>query len=161
MDKPKFVYAIHIRTTPEKLWQALIEPEFTQVYWGGVTLKSDWKIGSPVQSFDSEGTPADTGVLLEFDPPKTLSYSWSVAWHPEFKKEHPSRVTFSITPGIPKGVVLLTVTHEDFEAGSKVYEAVSHGWPAILSGLKSLLETGEQLDSSRFSIKQYLAQSAK
>jgi uncharacterized protein YndB with AHSA1/START domain len=63
------------------LWQALIEPEFTKLYWGGVTLKSDWNAGSPVQSFDSEGAAADTGVLLAFEPPKTLSYSWKVAWH--------------------------------------------------------------------------------
>src|SRR5262245_30462917 len=124
MDKPKFVYAIYIRTSPETLWQALIEPEFTKRYWGGVTLKSDWKVGSPVESFDSEGTPADAGVLLVFDPPRTLSYSWSVDWHPEFRKERSSRVTFEIKPGPEEGIVLLTVTHEDFEVGSKVYEAV-------------------------------------
>ena len=161
MDKPKFVYSIYVRTTPEKLWRALIDPEFTQLYWSGVSFKSDWKVGSPVQSFDAEGTPADAGVVLQYDPPRILSYSWQCAWHPELSKEKPCRATFEIEPQSQKGIVRLTITHDDFEVGSKVYEGVQHGWPQVLSSLKSLLETGEPLSAEKFVIKQYLAQGAK
>lgn len=161
MDKPEFVYSIYVRTTPETLWQALIDPKFTQLYWSGVRFKSDWKVGSPVQSFDAEGTPADAGVVLQYDPPRILSYSWHCAWHPELSKEKPCRATFEIEPQSQKGIVRLTITHDDFEIGSKVYEGVQHGWPQVLSSLKSLLETGEPLSAEKFVIKQYLAQGAK
>jgi uncharacterized protein YndB with AHSA1/START domain len=160
MDKPKYVYVVYIRTTPEKLWKALIEPEFTELYWSGVRFKSDWKVGSAVQMSDAEGTPADQGVVLRCEPPRVLSYSWHVEWHPEMKKEKPCRATFELDPQ-PNGVVRLTVTHDDFEPGSKVYEAIQGGWPPILSSLKSLLETGEPLSAEKFSIKKYLAAAAK
>jgi uncharacterized protein YndB with AHSA1/START domain len=156
MDKPQFVYTVYIRTTPEKLWQALIEPEFTQLYWSGMKLKSDWKVGSPVQMTDAEGAPADNGVVLRFEPPRVLSYSWHVSWHPELKNEPPCRATFEIGPAPQKGVVRLTITHDEFEVGSKTYEGVKHGWPAVLSSLKSLLETGEPLPAEKFSIREYL-----
>ena len=157
MDKPKFVYAVYIRTTQEKLWQALTDPEFTQKYWAGVKFVSDWKVGSKVQMLDAEGTPADSGVVLKYEPPRLLSFSWHVGWHPELKKEPHSRATFEIAPGPQKGVVRLTITHDEFEPGSKTLEGVSQGWPSILSSLKSLLETGEPLDSTKFIIREYLA----
>jgi uncharacterized protein YndB with AHSA1/START domain len=160
MDKPKFVYAIYIRTTREKLWRAIIEPEFTERYWSGVKFKSDWKVGSPVQMYDAEGAPADTGVVLKCEPPRILSYSWHVAWHPEMKKEKPCRATFEIEPGPQKGIVRLTITHDEFEVGSKTYEGVKNGWPQVLSSLKSLLETSEPLDSTKFIIREYLGKLA-
>ena len=157
MDSPKFVYVVYIRTTPEQLWQALTQPEFTQQYWSGITLKSDWKLGSRVQMFDFEGTPADEGEVLRWEPPRVLSYSWRVPWHPDFKDERPCRVTFQIDRQPQKEIVRLTVTHDDFDPASKVLQAVSNGWPPILSSLKSLLETGQPLPGEKFSIKQFLA----
>jgi len=156
MDKPKFVYTVYIRTTPEKLWHALIDPEFTQKYWSGVKFVSDWKVGSSVQMTDAEGAPADSGVVLKCAPPRLLSFTWHVGWHPDMKKEPPCRATFEIEPAPQKGVVRLTITHDEFEVGSKTYEGVKNGWPAILSSLKSLLETGEPLDSNKFIIREYL-----
>jgi len=160
MDKPHYVYVTYIRTTPEKLWTALTDPEFTKMYWSGMKPKSDWKVGSPVVWSDEDGTPGDKGEVLRSDPPRVLSYSWHIAWHPEMRKERPCRVTFEIEPQTQKNVVRLTVTHDEFEPGSKVYEGIKQGWPVVLSSLKSLLETGEDLKFGAFRIKQHLATAA-
>ena len=161
MDRPKFVYTVYIRTTPEKLWQGLIDPEFTEKYWSGVKLVSDWRVGSKVQMTDAEGAPADSGTVLKFEPPRLLSFTWHVGWHPEMGKEPPSRATFEIAPAQQKGVVRLTITHDEFEFGSKTYEGVSNGWPVVLSNLKSLLETGEPLDTNKFTIRETLTKLVK
>jgi uncharacterized protein YndB with AHSA1/START domain len=88
----------------------------------------------------SSGAIHDTGTVLDYDPPRRLSYSWRVEFHEVFRRERASRVTFDLEPMGPE--VKLTVTHDDFDPGSKVLEAVSNGWPMVLASLKSLLETG-------------------
>lgn len=144
MSKPSFVYVSYIRATPEEVWRALTDPAFTARYWAGTRVESDWAIGSPVRLVAPDGT-ADTGAVLVFDPPRRLSYTWHVGFGP-FEAEPDSRVTFEIeTEG---GDVKLTLTHDEFQAGSKVLEAVSTGWPSILSSLKTLVETGEPLRST-------------
>jgi uncharacterized protein YndB with AHSA1/START domain len=143
MANPSFVYVTYIATTPEKLWQALIDGAFTRQYWAGTVIESDWKVGSPMH-LSVEGTAHDhSGVVLAFDPYRRLSYSWHVEFHEVFRREKPSRVTFEIEPMGTE--VKLTITHDEFEPGSKLHEAVSNGWPMVMASLKSLLETGRPL----------------
>ena len=140
MSKPEFVYVTYIETTPEKLWEALTSSEFTKRYLFDTEVRSDWKVGSPFALVMGDKT-TDTGAILEADPPRRLSYSFKHQWFEEMRNEPATRVVFTIEPH--GGIVKLTVTHEGFIEGSKLLGAVSRGWPAILSGLKSLLETGK------------------
>lgn len=145
--KPTFVYVTHIGTTPRKLWEALTSPEFIRQYWFGRRHDSTWKRGAAVESRSPEGELEWTGKVVESKPPRRLVYSFSVVG----EKEPPSRVTLEIEPlgkaAGPQGkAVKLTVTHDKFPPGSKVFPGVQLGWPAILSQLKTLLETGRSLE---------------
>jgi uncharacterized protein YndB with AHSA1/START domain len=144
MSTGKFLYVTYIRTTPEKLWEALTTPEFTKQYWFGVSQISDWKVGSSWKLVFDDGRIADTGEVLEIDPPRRLVISWRNEFRPELKEEGYSRASFDIAAA--GDMVKLTVTHEIDKDGSKLIEAVSGGWPSILSSLKSLLETGKPLE---------------
>ncbi|HEY8334191.1 MAG TPA: SRPBCC family protein [Tardiphaga sp.] len=143
MSKPEFVYTTFINTTPEKLWHALTDTAFTERYWFGCSLQSDWKVGSPMQ-MTRDGQIMNECVILESDPPRRLSYSWLTVFDDDMKQERPSRVTFVLEP-TTRGAVKLTVTHEGFAAGSKTLPSISEGWPLVLSSLKSILETGQPL----------------
>jgi uncharacterized protein YndB with AHSA1/START domain len=143
MRKPEFIYVSYIETTPEKLWEALTSSEFTERYWFGVHLRSDWKVGSTFEMVRSNGTVSDAGKVVEYDPPRRLAYTF-VNLSDEYKGELPALATFLIEPH--GKLVKLTLTHEGFAEGSKFLAGISTGWPAILSGLKSLLETGKSLD---------------
>jgi uncharacterized protein YndB with AHSA1/START domain len=142
MRKPEFVYVTYIETTPEKLWEALTSSEFSRRYWFGTELKPDWKVGSPL-ALVMNGTTTDTGEVLEAEPPRRLSYSFKHVLDDEMRNERPSRVVFTIEPH--GNLVKLTLTHEGFAEDSKLLDGISKGWPAILSSLKSLLETGTAL----------------
>ena len=142
MSKPEFVYVTYIETTPEKLWEALTNSEFSKRYWFGTEVRSDWKVGSPF-ALVTDGKTSDTGEILAADPPRLLSYTFKHELFEEMRDEPATKVVFTIEPF--GEIVKLTVTHEGFADGSKLLGAVSKGWPAILSGLKSLLETGEVL----------------
>lgn len=140
MSKPEFVYVTYIETTPEKLWEALTDGAFTRQYWFGTEVRSDWKVGSPF-ALVMGGKVTDTGEILEADRPRRLSYTFKHEADAEMRKEPATKVVFRI---VPYGdLVKLTVTHEGFTTGSKLLDGISKGWPAILSGLKSLLETGK------------------
>jgi len=141
MSQPKFVYVIFIRTTPQKLWSALTDPDFTKQYWFGVHHETDWKAGSPWKLVFADGRVADSGEVIEADPPKRLVLKWRNEFKAELKAEGYSRCTIDLEP--VDGAVKLTITHEMDGPGSKFIEAVSGGWPRILSNLKSLLETGK------------------
>jgi uncharacterized protein YndB with AHSA1/START domain len=140
MTKSEFVYTTYIKTTPQKLWDALTTPEFIRQYWFGAICESDWKAGSPWTMHFPDGQVTDAGEILESDPPKRLVIKWQNEWKPELKAEGYSRCTFDIEPA--DGAMKLTVTHSVDKASSKLIEAVSGGWPMVLSNLKSLLETG-------------------
>jgi uncharacterized protein YndB with AHSA1/START domain len=141
MSKPEFVYTTYIETTPEKLWQTLTDGDFTERYWFGHRVASNWEIGSPYK-FTRQGADRVEGKVLAFDPPKRLSYTWDPC-SPEAKRERTSRVTFDLEP---RGkVVKLTVTHDNLEEGGKTFRDISGGWPMVLASLKSLLETGHGL----------------
>jgi uncharacterized protein YndB with AHSA1/START domain len=142
MRKPEFVYVTYIETTPEKLWEALTSSEYSKRYWFGTELKTDWKIGSPF-ALVMNGTTTDTGEILEADRPRRLSYSFQHVLDDEMRSERPTKVVFNLEPH--GKLVKLTLTHEDFEDGSKLLDGISRGWPAILSSLKSMLESGTAL----------------
>ena len=149
MSKPNFVYVIYIRTTPEKLWAALTDPRTIRKYWFGITAESDFKPGSPWSLKFEDGRVADTGEILESDPPRRLVIRWRNEFKPELKAEGYSRCTMQIEmadyyPDFGGQAVKLTITHEaETEQGAPFIEAVSGGWPKVLSNLKSLLETGD------------------
>jgi uncharacterized protein YndB with AHSA1/START domain len=146
MSKPEFVYVTYIETTPEKLWEALTSSEFSKRYWFGTEVRSDWNVGSPF-ALVTNGKTSDTGKILEADRPRRLSYTFKHELFEEMRNEPATKVVFTLEPY--GNIVKLTVTHEGFMEGSKLLGAVSNGWPAILSGLKSLLETGKVLAVSR------------
>jgi uncharacterized protein YndB with AHSA1/START domain len=145
MSKSAFVYVTFIRTTPERLWSALTTPEFMRQDWFGMHCESDWKPGSPWKLVFADGRIADTGQILEADPPRRLVIKWRNDWKPELKAEGDSLCTFEIEAVRDLGpqAVKLSITHANERPDSKLIEAVSGGWPRILSNLKSLLETGE------------------
>jgi uncharacterized protein YndB with AHSA1/START domain len=140
-SRSSFVYVTFIRTTREKLWEALTSPEFTRKYWFGTTAESAWTKGAPWRLVGSGGTATDLGEIVEVDPPRRLVIRWQNEWKPELKAEGPSRCTMELEP--VGSSVKLTITHEIERADSKLITAVSGGWPRVLSNLKSLLETGE------------------
>jgi uncharacterized protein YndB with AHSA1/START domain len=141
MTKSEFVYITYIKTTPEKLWNALTNREFMKQYWFGTRCESDWKAGSPWKLVYPDGKIADAGEIIESTPPKRLVIKWRNEWKPELKAEGYSRCIFEIEP--VENVVKLTVLHSIDQERSKFVEAVSGGWPKVLSNLKSLLETGQ------------------
>ena len=141
MTGSKFVYVTFIRTSPEKLWSALTTPEFIKQYWFDMTHETDWKVGSPWKMLFPDGRVADMGEIAEFEPPRRLAIRWRNEFKPELKAEGWSRCVMELEPA--DGAVKLTVTHTIELENSKFIEAVSGGWPKILSNLKSLLETGK------------------
>jgi uncharacterized protein YndB with AHSA1/START domain len=136
-----FVYVTYIRTTPERLWSALTTPEFMEQYWFDAHIETDWKQGSPWKLVFRDGRVADSGKIVEIDPPKRLALEWRNEWKPEIRDEGYGRCTMDLES--VDGAVKLTVTHSMERPESKLIRAVSGGWPSILSNLKSLLETGE------------------
>jgi uncharacterized protein YndB with AHSA1/START domain len=140
MSKPEFVYVTYIETTPEKLWEALTSSAFTRQYWFDTEVRSDWKVGSPF-ALVMGGKVTDTGEILEADRPRRLSYTFKHELMEEMRNEAATKIVFTLAPF--GNLVKLTVTHEGFAAGSKLLDGISKGWAAILSGLKSLLETGK------------------
>jgi uncharacterized protein YndB with AHSA1/START domain len=139
----QFVYVTYIRTTPEKLWDALTKPEFTRQYWFGVTIESDFKPGAPWKMTYPSGLVTDSGEILEADKPRRMVIKWLNEFKPELKAEGYSRCTIELEP--LGGSVRLKIVHEIDREPSKLIEAVSGGWPRICASLKSLLETGEAL----------------
>jgi uncharacterized protein YndB with AHSA1/START domain len=143
MAKEQFVYVTYIRTTAEALWDALTRPEFTRAYWSGVAHDTTWEEGAPWKLTFADGTVADAGEVQEVRRPERLVLRWRNEFRPELTAEGFSTCTFDLEP--EGNTVKLTVTHEIDWTKSKFIEAVSGGWPKVLSSLKSLLETGQPL----------------
>ena len=136
------VYQVFIRTTPQKLWQALTEGEVTKRYFFGETVHSDWKAGSEWHSTGPEGSRDVEGKVVESDPPRRLVMTWRALYDPELSSES-SRVTYLIEK---RGEVCkLAVTHELADAPKTAKHVSKDGWTLILSTLKTLLETGEPM----------------
>src|SRR5207247_9755699 len=136
------VFEIYIKPPPDKLWEAIVDPELRAKYNFGVRVNSDWTAGS---SYTSEHERADgplaQGENLEVDPPRRLVQSFNALWSDDVKAEGTSRVTWEIEP--VGDSCRLIVTHDQLREGAN--DELYGGWPMILSGLKSMLETGEQL----------------
>jgi uncharacterized protein YndB with AHSA1/START domain len=147
MANNSFVYVTFIKTTPEELWTALTAPEFTRKYWYGVTQESEWKPGSAWKMVFQDGRVADTGEIVEIDPPRRMVIKWRNEFRPELKEEGYSRCVIEIEK--METIAKLTISHSMPKENSKFIEAVSGGWPMILSNLKSLLETGEVMMPER------------
>ncbi|MEQ1683965.1 MAG: SRPBCC family protein [Burkholderiaceae bacterium] len=150
MKKPDFVYVTYIATTPQKVWQALTDTDLMAQYWVGPTAScarvnvSDWKPGSRWEHQRVEAAPRTVdivGKVLESAPPRRLVMSWARPAEADDESKH-SRVTFDIEPSVD-GLVRLTVTHDELDA--QMLAGVSGGWPAVLSNMKTLLETGRVL----------------
>jgi uncharacterized protein YndB with AHSA1/START domain len=141
MSKSTFVYVTYIRTTPEKLWSALTtDTEFMKQYWFGTHCESEWTKGSRWKMVSPEGQLLDDGEIVESDPPRRLVIRWQHQTRPELKAEGASLCIMDLEAIGP--AVRLCITHSIERDPSKFIEAVSGGWPKILSNLKSLLESG-------------------
>jgi len=133
------VYSVFIRASAEQVWDAITKPEFTQKYFFGARI--ELRDG---RRFSALGDTAWDEEVLEAEPPRRLVHRWISAYDPELAAEAPSRVTWEIEPQ-EGGVTKLTVVHDRLEAAPKTAASVAGGWMFVLSGLKTLLETGEPL----------------
>ena len=143
MSKPAMIHVTYIETSPEKLWEALTSGAFTQLYWFGRRIESDWTVGSPVRFIDSaDESLTDSGEVLVYDEPKTLAYTFKNEFLEARKDEAPGRVTFTIESAGPS-VVKLQVVHD--QIAEETVEGWRNGWGPILANLKTYLETGHTL----------------
>jgi len=141
MARSTFVYITYIRTTPEKLWSALTDDvEFMKQYWFGTHCESQWTPGSSWKMVSSDGQISDAGEIVEAEPSRRLVIRWQHQKRPELRAEGESRCTMELEPS--GTAVKLSITHTIEREPSSLIEAVSGGWPKIISNLKSLLETG-------------------
>ena len=140
MARSTFVYVTYIRTTPERLWSALTDAEFMKQYWFGTHCVSQWTAGSSWKMVYPDGRITDDGEIVEAEPPRRLVIRWRNQFKPELKAEGDSLCTMELEPN--GTAVKLSITHTIEREPSKLIEAVSGGWPKIISNLKSLLETG-------------------
>ncbi|QED49274.1 SRPBCC family protein [Cytobacillus dafuensis] len=146
MTDTVFVYVTYISTTPEKLWEALTSSDFTEKYFFGSSIQSDWKEGSSI-TYSRNGQVTDHGIILKCELQRILSFTWNYVLD-KTPREHPSQVTFELKP--MDSTVKLTLKHENLLPSDLVdkddtFQGFNNGWPAILSNLKSLLETGNTL----------------
>ena len=145
MSKPKFVYVTYIAASPEKVWEALTKADISEKYWFGYRVTADGKAGERMTAFNPAGQKAHDDPIVESDPPHRLVYGWKPLYK-DLPDEKPSRVTFELEPF--KGQTRLTVVHDEFEDDSEMFRMISKGWPAVLSSMKSFLETGKGLQPS-------------
>lgn len=143
MAKPEYVYVTYISSTREKIWKAITDPETTPRYWQHANV-SDWKPGSRWEHRENgkDGKPLIVGKVVEFSPPRRLVFTWADPAD-EHNEEKYSRVTFELEE--VRGVVRLTVVHDNLEPGSKMLKGISDGWPKVLSSMKTFLESGKPL----------------
>ncbi len=141
------VYQVFIKADPLRIWDAITKAEFTQRYFHGTRADHELRAGGAYRSLagDGDGVLVVDGEVLEVDPPRRFVHTWHALYDPELGAEEPSRVTWEIEAQ-DGGISLVTVTHDRLEGAPKTAESVSGaGWMMVLSGLKTLLETGEPL----------------
>jgi uncharacterized protein YndB with AHSA1/START domain len=137
----QYIYVSYIRAPQQKVWDALTKPEFQKLYWFGSHQESDWAPGSSWTMYRPDGTITDSGEILESDPPSRLVIKWQNQFRPELKAEGWARCVIELSE--EQELTKLSITHTIEKDASRFIEAVSGGWPKILSSLKSLLETGK------------------
>lgn len=145
MERPRHVFQVYIRTEPERLWQAITDPSFTERFFFQTRMEAELRSGSPLKYWNPDGSLAVEGQVLEADPPRRLVTTWAFRQGAEVKNDPPSRVTWEIEP--VDSMCRLTLVHDDFANENATFKSVGGGWPLVLSSLKSLLETGEPLPS--------------
>lgn len=142
----RHIHQIHIRTTPERLWQAITRAADTRNYCRGLAVESTWERDAPVLYRDAGGRVAVEGTVIEADPPRRLEFTFSARWDESVAGDPPHRVSWTIEP--LKGMCRLTVEHDGFEGPTATFQSVQGGLGVILDGLKTLLETGRPLASA-------------
>ncbi|WP_078381777.1 ArsR/SmtB family transcription factor [Sutcliffiella halmapala] len=146
IQKPQMVNRILIKATPEEIWYALTEPSMTSKYWYNGSIQSDWKKGSPYIIYNQEGGVQAKGELLQVEPPHKLVMTWQLLSLVETAEEKASCLTWEIEPNSEiAGVTLVTVIHDNTEASPNTAQVLENGLPVVLSGMKTLLETGRML----------------
>lgn len=140
MARSSFVYVSYIRTTPEELWSALTDGAFMEQYWFGLHAESEWRAGSGWRMVAADGRTVDAGEIVEAEPPRRLVIRWQHQDNAELRAEGESLCTMELEPA--GAAVKLTITHTIGREPSRLIEAVSGGWPKVISNLKSLLESG-------------------
>jgi uncharacterized protein YndB with AHSA1/START domain/DNA-binding transcriptional ArsR family regulator len=149
--RPAQVYNVYIRAPRQAVWDAITRPEFTRRYFFGSEPASGWKPGDRLLwTQHGSGRELVDGEIVECDPPHRLVHTWLVRYDDALTGEGPSRVTWELEE--TDGVTKLTAVHDQFPAGSRVYENVAGGWPLILSGLKTLVETGSPLQPEKAAV---------
>ena len=133
------VYQLFIKASPEAIWEAITNPDFTEKYFYGIRIEA-----TADRRLTHWGDHVGEDAVYDFDPPRRLSHGWHSDWDPELTDEEPSRVTWDIEPQ-DGGICKLTVTHDRLENSPKTATAVAGGWMLVISGLKTLLETGAPL----------------
>jgi uncharacterized protein YndB with AHSA1/START domain len=149
-SESRFVYVTYIRTTPERLWKALTGSEFMKQYWFGMRCESQWTAGASWKLVSADGQIFDSGEVVEADPPRRLVIHWQHQNKPELKAEGYSQCTMELEP--IGTAVKLSITHTIERESSKLIDAVSGGWPKIISNLKSLLETGSAVLNDHYPV---------
>ena len=144
---PKQVYHIFIRATPEQIWDAITKPEFTAKYFYGSIVETSGEMGTAIKHYAPDGlTLWSDDHIIESDPPHRLVHSWTALYDPELAVEPPTRVTWELDEQ-PGGVTKVTLVHDDLDGSPKTAAHVAGGWMFILSGLKTVLETGTALST--------------
>jgi uncharacterized protein YndB with AHSA1/START domain/DNA-binding transcriptional ArsR family regulator len=141
---PRYVFTTYIRSTPQRIWQALTDSDFTVRYYYNSTVHSDWAVGSRYEYRHDDAAQIE-GEVLEADAPRRLVLSFHALWSEAVRADAPSKMVFEIDNAEMPGVSKLTVIHEDLEGRDATRDEVVGGWPLIAAGLKTLLETGEPL----------------
>jgi uncharacterized protein YndB with AHSA1/START domain len=147
MDQPRIICVAYIVSTLSRVWNALTNPDVTELYWSGTRVESDWKVGSKVL-YQRDGVVTDEHIVLTAEPPYSLRHSFHPVFTEELRTEEPSRVTFTLEQS--GDVVRLTLIHDAFPPDSRIFAACREGWPMILGSLKTLLETGNPLPACSF-----------
>ncbi len=153
MDKQEFVYATFIRTTPEKLWEALTSGDFSEKYWMGWRIEVEQKVGGRLRILPPKGREEHgdhAGEVLVCEPGRKLVYTWNPKDKPEIarKRDSLSRVTYELTPMgqfVKFRLIHENLLPEDIEKDPTTFRGINNGWPAVISSLKTLLETGEAI----------------
>jgi uncharacterized protein YndB with AHSA1/START domain/DNA-binding transcriptional ArsR family regulator len=144
-NKPRNVNRIAIKAKPEDVWQAITDPAKTSKFWFNCSIRSTWEIESPFELWNGEEKKAE-GMILAMDPPSKLVMSWNFVSFPGTESDTPSRITWEIVPHAElHGVTLVTVVHDEFAQAASTAKILENGLPMVLSGMKTLLETGSTL----------------
>jgi uncharacterized protein YndB with AHSA1/START domain len=142
--KPAIVYTIYVASTPEKVWHALTSAEFSRKYFFGNSVEIELRVGGAYVVRTADGSPHISGEVIECDPPNKLTMTFNVNWPELVEKLGPTLVTYEIAQA-GNAVKLTLIESHDRPLGDDILSGGRQGWPAILSGLKSVLETGQPL----------------